>query len=109
MDVQVPAAITHGLRGRAVTVLTAQDDGTDRLADPQLLDRTTQLGFVLFTQDQDFLAEAARRQQAGEPFAGVVYGPQNPGWIGRYIDDLELLAKVFDPIDMRNRVEYLPL
>src|SRR5436190_1382685 len=109
MDVQVPAPITKGLRLRGVTVLTAQEDGTDRLSDPDLLDRATQLGFVLVTLDKDFLVEAARRQAAGEPFAGVVYGPQLKLTIGQCVDDLELLAKVYDPPHMTNRVEYLPL
>ena len=109
MDVQVPAAITHGLRLRSVTVLTAQEDGTDRLSDPDLLDRATQLGCVLVTLDQDFLVEAARRQHAGEPFGGVVYGPQNKLTIGQCVDDLELFAKVYDPPHMMNRLEYLPL
>jgi hypothetical protein len=89
--------------------VTAQEDGTDRLPDPDLLDRATALGHVLFTHDADLLAEAARRQLSGELFAGVVYAHQLKGSIGRCVDDLELLAKVFDPVDMMNRVEYLPL
>ena len=35
-DVHVPAAITRGLLLRGVDVLTAQLDGTTRLADPDL-------------------------------------------------------------------------
>jgi len=49
MDVQVPAAITRGLRRRGVDVLTAQEDGTARLKDPALLDRATVLGRIIFT------------------------------------------------------------
>ena len=67
------------------------------------------LGYAVFTQDEDFLAEAARRQRAGEPFAGVVYAEQLGVPIGRCIDDLELLAKVYDPPDMMNQVVYLPI
>jgi hypothetical protein len=51
MDVHVPAAITRGLLLREVDVLTAQLDGTTRLEDPELLDRATELGRVLFSQD----------------------------------------------------------
>lgn len=109
MDAHVRAAVTNGLRQRGVTVLTAQEDGTDQLDDPPLLDRATALGDVLFTQDVDFLIEAARRQRAGERFTGVVYAHQLRVPIGRCIDDLELLGKVYDPVDMENRVEYLPL
>jgi hypothetical protein len=109
MDVHVPGPVTRGLRLRGVTVLTAQEDGTDRLSDPELLDRATALGYVLFTEDADFLAEAARRQAAGETFAGVVYEHRQSLSIGRCIDDLQLLASVLDPADMLNKVEYLPL
>ena len=42
-----------------VDVLTAQRDGTTALHDPALLDRATAFGRVLFSQDEDLLAEAA--------------------------------------------------
>jgi predicted nuclease of predicted toxin-antitoxin system len=109
MDAHIKSAVTHGLRLRGVMVLTAQEDGTDRLPDSDLLDRATALGHVLFTQDADFLAEAARRQAAGVPFAGVVYGHQQNVSIGQCVTDLELLAKALEPPDMMNRVEHLPL
>jgi predicted nuclease of predicted toxin-antitoxin system len=55
MDVHVPAAITRGLLLTGVDVLTAQLDGTTQLEDPGLLDRATELGRVLFSQDDDLL------------------------------------------------------
>jgi hypothetical protein len=64
---------------------------------------------VLFTQDEDLLREAAERQQRGEAFAGVVYAHQLKVTVGQCIRDLELLAKVNEPADCANRVEYLPL
>ena len=76
MDVHVRWAITAGLRRRGVDVVTAQEDGTARFDDPALLDRATQLGRVLVSQDDDLLQEAARRQAAGERFSGVVYSHQ---------------------------------
>lgn len=90
-------------------VLTAEEDGTKQLADPLLLDRAMALGYVLFTQDVDFLAEVARRQAASEAFAGVVFARQQVVPIGQCVQDLELMAKVYDPVDMMNRLEYLPL
>jgi hypothetical protein len=39
----------------------------------------------------------------------VIYAAQTRVSIGRCIYDLEVLAKVLDPPDMLNRVEYLPL
>lgn len=65
-DVHGRRAITKTLRLRDVDVLTALADGADRLPDPMLLDRATRLGRVLVTQDEDLLAEATRRQRAGE-------------------------------------------
>ena len=109
MDVHVHDAITVGLRRRGVDVLTAQEDGTRRLTDPSLLDRATALGRVLFSQDEDLLSEAARRQQSGEFFAGVIYAHQLKVSVGQCIEDLELFAKVNEPEDFANRVEYLPI
>jgi predicted nuclease of predicted toxin-antitoxin system len=109
MDVHIPAAITEGLRLRGVDVLTAQEDGGRRLSDDTLLDRSTALGRVLFTQDDDLLPEAAERQRHGAAFAGVVYAHQLKVTIGQCIRDLELLATVNEPEDCANRVEYLPL
>lgn len=43
MDVHIPRAIVNGLRLRDVDVLTAQEDGTDRYRDPELLDQATAL------------------------------------------------------------------
>jgi len=61
MDHHVPRAITVGLRQRGVDVLTAFEDGAHELLDPDLLDRAGVLGRVLFTRDDDLLAEATRR------------------------------------------------
>ena len=109
MDVHVSKAITTGLRQRGVVVMTAQEDGTARLTDPDLLDRSSALGHVLCTYDTDFLVEAARRQHAGETFAGVIHVRATTASVGKCIDDLELLAKANDPADMADRVEYVPL
>lgn len=109
MDEQVPFAITAGLRRRGVDVLTAQEDGRRRTPDPALLDRAADLGRVMFTMDDDLLAEATRRLRAGESFAGVVYAHQPHVSIGKCVGDLEVIAGASDPADWMNRVEYLPL
>ncbi len=108
MDVHVPRAITNGLRRRGVQVITAQEDGTAELDDPSLLNRATELGCPLYTQDDDLLAEARRRQTEGVRFAGVIYSHQLSSPIGGCIEDLELLAKTFDPPDLADRVEFIP-
>lgn len=109
MDVHVRRAVTDGLRLRGVDVLTAQRDGAGQLEDPELLDRANSLARLLFTQDEDLLREAKRRQQTGEEFAGVVYAHQLNITIGECIADLELIAKNSDPYEWKNRVMFLPL
>jgi predicted nuclease of predicted toxin-antitoxin system len=109
LDVHVPAPITRALKNRGVDVLTAQDDGARTLPDDQLLDRANALDRVLFSRDKDLLREAQARQTRGQSFAGVIFAHQLRVTIGRCIEDLELIAKVGEPEDFRNRVEYLPL
>lgn len=108
MDVHVPRAITSGLRRRGVRVITAQEDESAELDDPRLLDRATELKFPLYTQDDDLLAEAHRRQVEQVHFAGVIYSHQLRSPIGMCVEALELIAQTFDPIDMINRVEFVP-
>ena len=109
MDVHVPFAITAGLRLRGVDVLSAQQDGAEELPDDRLLDRATTLERAVFTRDVDFLGHAHERQMNGVKFSGVIYAHQLKVSIGQCVADLELIAKVYEPEDMENRVEYLPL
>jgi hypothetical protein len=109
MDVHVRRAVTDALRIRGVDVLTAQEDGAGEFDDPRLLSRATQLGRILFTQDDDLLREAKKRQQSGEDFAGLVYGHQLNVSVGQCIDDLELIAQVSKPDEWVRRLLYLPL
>ena len=109
MDEHIHKGITEELRQRGVDVLTVQEDGRTGTPDPLVLDRATELQRVIFTQDQDFLAEANRRQVEGMSFAGVIYAHQRLVTIGDCIRDLEIIAKASDPEDLANCVQYLPL
>ena len=109
LDHHVPAAIADGLRRRGVDVLTAYEDGTAELDDPDLLSRTTQLGRVLFSQDRDLLVLADQWLQAGRTFGGLVYAHQLSVTIGEAVRDLTLIAQVLEPEDMQNHVEFIPL
>jgi len=109
MDEQVPIGIATGLRRRGVDVLTVQEDGRSGYQDPILLDRATELGRVMFSQDEDLPIEAYRRHAEGINFAGVIYARQKHVSIGDCVRDLELIAKASDPEDCANRVQYLPL
>src|SRR3954452_16330047 len=109
VDVHVPTAVTEALRRRGPDVLTSQDDGTATVDDERLLARASELGRVPFSQDQDFLRIAARWQQQGRPFLGVLFAPQRGVRLGGLSDDLELLLTCCDPEELRDRVTYLPL
>ena len=108
-DHNVRAAIVDGLRQRAVDVLAAFEDGYAEAEDPAVLARATELGRVVFTNDDDFLAVAHEWLKTGRTFAGVVYVHQLRLTVGQTIADLEVLAKVGNPDDFLNRIEYLPL
>lgn len=109
MDVHVPLAITEALRRRGIDVLRAQEDGAERMADAVLLDRATELDRVLFSQDDDFLVECAARQSDSRAFSGLIYGHQMRITIGQCVQDLELIARIFEPADIAGRVEHIPL
>lgn len=109
MDEHIHLAITVGLQFRDVDVLTVQDDGRKGMPDTVILDRAMDLQRVVFTQDEDFLAIANHRQQEEVYFAGVIYAHQQNVTFGDCIRDLEIVAKVNEPEDLVNCVQYLPL
>lgn len=109
IDENVPEAITEGLRRRGIDVLTVQEDDRAGLPDPEVLDWAGELGRVLFTQDRDFLQEAARRQQSGEQFPGVIYAHQARVSVGRCVKDLEIVVQILSPQEMAQTVQRLPI
>jgi hypothetical protein len=122
MDVHVPAAVTRGLLLRnigcaycparwynATRRFRPVRSGEPTESNADLFDRVSQLNRTLASQDEDMLAEAARRQRDGIPFTGLVYAHQLHITIGRFISDLELLASAGEPEDFDGRVEFLPL
>ena len=108
-DAHVPRAIARGLRRREVDVLTAQEDGAMQSTDPEILNRATALDRLVFTMDQDFLVEAARRSAARQTFSTVVFARPHEITIGRCIRDLELIARLITPEERQDQVLYLPL
>ena len=109
MDQHIPRAITVGLRLRGIDVITAFEDKASEMNDSELLNRASELGRVLFTQDDDLLSEAASRHKEGILFHGVIYAHQLRISIGACVNDLDLIAKVADPDDLINSVIFLPL
>jgi len=90
-------------------VLTAQEDGSAELDDDDLLQRATELGRVLVSQDEDLLREGARRLRDHIDFSGIIYSHQLRITIGQMVDDLALIAEVTSPGEWRGRIEYLPI
>lgn len=109
MDEQVDGAISRELRKRGIDVLTAVEDGHDHTPDEIVLDRASELDRLTFTKDTDFLREAHERQDTGREFAGVVFARQLGPSLGQCVNDLELIAKVLELDDVRNRVIHLPI
>ena len=108
-DVHVDHAIAGQLRLRRVDILTAQEDGTDRLTDELLLDRASQLGRPLVTHDIRFQAMAENWQSQSRPFRGLIFGHLMQVSIGQCVKDLELLAKATEPEDWKSAIVRLPL
>jgi hypothetical protein len=108
MDVHVPWPITDQLRRRGVDVLTATEDGARELPDDALLQRATDLGRVVFTQDIRFKALAAQWQRQNRPFAGLLFGHQLDGTIGQYVKNLELIGLASEADEWQNTVGHLP-
>ncbi len=108
-DQHVKKAIATGLRLLDIDVLTAYEDNASTLDDPELLDRATELERLLFTQDDDLLVEAAKRQQDNISFSGIVYGHQLRVTVGQCVEDLELISTLVEPEEVKNQVIFLPL
>lgn len=108
-DHNAPRQAAQGLRRRDVDVLTALEDGATRLVDERLLEHATALGRLLFSQDKDLLRIAHRWLREGRDFAGIAYARQRFLDHGRMIEDLDLIAKVHEPHEVRNQIFYIPL
>ncbi len=108
MDQNIPRAITVGLRLRGIDVITAFEDNASEMDDSDLLDRASELGRVLFTQDDDLLTEAAKRQKNGIHFQGLIYAHQLRISIGACVNDLEIIVKAAEPDELANAVVFLP-
>jgi hypothetical protein len=108
-DHHVHAAVTEGLRRRSVDVLTVAEDGYETADDAAVLARATALNRAVYSQDRHLLVLARRWSRTGRDFSGVVYAHQLDIDIGTAVRDLELIAKVLDPSDLRNTVIFLPL
>ena len=92
-------------------MLTVEADGrADEKDDGVLLDRAGELGRAMFSIDDDFLEECARRDRAGEPYVPVFYAHQLQSTVGQIVTELVLfctLGELDDP-DLASQVTRLP-
>jgi hypothetical protein len=88
-------------------VVTAQEDQRGKVHDDELLDRVRELNRLLFTQDEDFLVLASDWQQTNRPVGGVAFGIRQH-LVGRYVNDLELIAKATDLREWENAIIFPP-
>lgn len=72
LDEHVHPAVAAGLRRRGVDVLTTKEAGMLSASDVEHLTLAARDGYVIFTQDDDFL----RLHASGQTHAGIVYARQ---------------------------------
>lgn len=102
LDAHVANAIADGLRRRGIDVTTAFEVNLTDASDNEHIEFARVSKRVIFTNDEDFLAIAAR----GVPHAGIVYCHQTTRTIGQIIAFLTLMDECFEEDDMTNHVEF---
>ena len=103
LDENIPIAVAAQLNRRGIEAVTVRDLGVLGDSDQNHLQRASMLGYVLCTNDADFVNLAAQ----GVEHAGIIFGQQHKHTIGDWVRNLELIHAILDPEDMRNHVEYL--
>ncbi len=104
-DHNMPLPLAANLQQRGIDVLTANEDGAARLADPELWQRATELGRIVVTQDQDFLAMA----RATPSHPGFVFCDIAGVSTGSLANDLELIALAMEPNEFNSKIIWVPL
>lgn len=103
LDENVSNAIAIGLRRLDIDVTTTPEQGMRGVLDEEQLAFALSQGRVIFTQDDDFL----NLHQLGVSHAGIAYCKQGTRTMGEIINYLALMEKVFEPVDMQGRVEFI--
>jgi predicted nuclease of predicted toxin-antitoxin system len=102
LDEHVAHAVAEGLQRLGIDVTTTADAGLIGASDLQQLAHAIATGRVIFTEDCDFLTLAGTNQHLG-----IAYCDQNTRSIGQIVRGLELIWEVYEPQEMRNRIEFL--
>lgn len=103
LDENCDPCIAAGLRLHGIDVTTRPEAGLLQAPDQDQLAFAVSQNRVIITRDTDFLRIAA----SGKEHPGIgFYNSQNRS-IGQVIRGMQLIWEVYEPEDMRNRVEYL--
>lgn len=102
MDEHIPKAVASGLRQRGVEAMSCVDIGMLGKSDAEHLAWAFQKGYVIVTQDNDFLVLHAQ----GVEHAGIAFASQ-PRHIGELIRALMFIYEVLDAQDMVNHIEFI--
>jgi predicted nuclease of predicted toxin-antitoxin system len=108
-DVHVAQSVVDQLRERGVDVQTAFNDGAVQLDDAEVLERARAQGRVIFTHDIRLKQVAEAWQREHRAFGGLLFGQVLQGNVGRFVSDLERLAKNSETADWANSIEYIPI
>jgi predicted nuclease of predicted toxin-antitoxin system len=103
LDENGPTALAQGLRGHGVDVTTTPETGLLSASDDEQLAFGVAHNRAIFTHDHDFLKINA----TGVPHPGIIYCHQQKYPIGELVRLLVLVWEVYEPDELRNRVEYL--
>lgn len=103
LDEHVAHAVADGLRRLGIDVTTTTDARLLGASDAAQIAYCLGEGRVIFTEGDDLLVLSA----AGVEHAGIGYCQQNTRSIGQIIRALELMWEVYEPEEMRNRIEFI--
>ena len=103
LDENAPIAVATQLKRRNIEAVTVRDLGLLGDSDINHLRRAAEMGYVLCTHDADYVELAT----SGIEHSGIVFGQQHRHGIGDWVRFLELVHAVYEPDELRNRIEYV--
>lgn len=103
LDEHCASGIAAGLRLHGVDVTITPEAGLIHAEDVEHIAYSVATGWVVCTQDQDFLKHHA----AGIEHRGIAFCLQQSRSLGQIIAGLLLIWEVYEPEEMAGRVEFL--
>ena len=103
LDENIPVEVARQLSARGIEAVTVRDLGLLGESGERHLEFAVAAGYVICTNDADFLRVAA----TGIDHSGIIFGQQSSHYIGDWVNRLTLMHAVYSADEMQNRVEYL--